>query len=169
MAERLGGGPSRPPARPALASKPYGGLFVSLHKGGQLRGCMGTFALRGSLEECVRTMALAALNDPRFVTMPVTLEELPEVHIEVSLLSEPVPTDDPLSLEVGKHGIIVEQGGASGCFLPQVGGQFGWSAERLLNECCAQKARLPADAWKDPKTKVSLFTAEVISEPAPDR
>lgn len=166
MVDKLSGRSLRRAAQGPLSGEAYGGLFVSLHKDKQLRGCMGTFALSGTLEECVQSMSLAALNDPRFVTMPVTLEELPELQIEISLLSVPVPTEDPLSLEVGKHGIIVEREGRSGCFLPQVGSQFGWSAERLLHECCAQKAHLPAEAWKDPDTKVSLFTAEVISEPA---
>ena len=164
MVERLGSRPKAPCSRPDLPVERYGGLFVSLHRGRQLRGCMGTFSLQGDLASAVESMSVAVINDPRFVTMPVTLEELPELDIEISLLSRPEPTDDPLSLEIGKHGIVVERGGRTGCFLPQVGSQFGWTAERLLSECCAQKAHLPADAWKDPQTRVSLFTAEVLSE-----
>ena len=125
---------------------------------------MGTFSIRDDLARAVESMSVAVLSDPRFVIMPVTLGELPELDIEISLLSRPEPTDDPLSLEIGKHGIVVERGGRTGCFLPQVGPQLGWTAERLLSECCAQKAHLPADAWKDQKTHVSLFTAEVLRE-----
>lgn len=164
MVKRLGGRPNMPSPRPDLPAEGYGGLFVSLHKGRQLRGCMGTFSIQGDLAHAVESMSVAVLNDPRFVTMPVTLEELPALDIEISLLSRPEPTDDPLSLEIGKHGIIVERSGRAGCFLPQVGSQLGWTAERLLSECCAQKAHLPAEAWKDPQTRVSLFTAEVLSE-----
>ncbi|UCG33241.1 MAG: AmmeMemoRadiSam system protein A [Phycisphaerales bacterium] len=164
MVERLGGRPNVSSARRDLPAEGYGGLFVSLHKDKQLRGCMGTFSIPGDLARAVESMSVAVLNDPRFVTMPVTLKDLPELDIEISLLSRPEPTDDPLSLEIGRHGIIVERGGHTGCFLPQVGSQFGWTAERLLSECCAQKAHLPADAWKEPQTRVSLFTAEVLSE-----
>jgi AmmeMemoRadiSam system protein A len=166
MACQLSGERLPPVSGRTLPSEPYGGLFVSLHRGKQLRGCIGTFALRGSLEECVQSVSVGVLGDSRFVDAPVTAQELPQLEVEISLLSKPIPTDDPLSLEPGKHGIIVESRGRSGCFLPQVGSQFGWSAERLLSECCAQKAHLPADAWKDPQTTVSLFTAEVICDRA---
>ena len=166
MAARLSGRRSEAPEASAPGSPSFGGLFVSLHRGRQLRGCIGTFSPRGDLEQTVREMSLAVLTDSRFVKDPVTAAELPELHIEISVLSASVPTKDPLSLEVGRHGVIVEREGRSGCFLPQVGSQQGWSAKRLLTECCTQKAHLPADAWKDPRTQVLLFTAEVFGEPA---
>ncbi len=155
-----------PPAYPVRFGKvpPYGGLFVSLHAGRALRGCIGTFSPRESLEETVRAMSVSVLNDPRFVSKPVTLEELTSLEIEISVLSIPVPTDDPMSLETGRHGVIVEKDGKSGCFLPQVAVQLGWSVERLLEECCVQKAHLPSGAWREPGTRVLLFTAESFSD-----
>jgi uncharacterized protein (TIGR00296 family) len=69
---------------------------------------------------------------------------------------------DPLAFELGKHGIYVRRGLASGCFLPQVATETGWGKEEFLSYCCAHKAGLAADAWKDPQTEVYLFTAEAF-------
>ena len=78
-----------------------GGLFVSLHRGRVLRGCIGTFSPRENLEDTVRAMSVSVLQDPRFVSNPVSLDELTSLEIEISILSIPVPTDDPMSLETG--------------------------------------------------------------------
>ena len=155
-----------PPACPVCIGKApaCGGLFISLHRGRVLRGCMGTFSPREKLEDTVRAMSISVLQDPRFVSKPVSLDELTSLEIEISLLSIPVPTDDPMSLETGRHGVIVERDGKSGCFLPQVAVQLGWSVERLLEECCVQKAHLPDGAWREPGTRVLLFTAESFSD-----
>ena len=88
----------------------------------------------------------------------------PDIDIEISILSAMQRTDDPSSLEPGVHGVYVLKGDASGCFLPQVATEQGWSAEQLLSRCCESKAGLPADAWKEPDTEVFLFTAEVFDE-----
>ena len=71
---------------------------------------------------------------------------------------------NPLDIELGVHGIHVKRGWSSGCFLPQVATETGWSKEEFLSNCCSHKAGLPPDAWKDSKTEVLVFTAEVVEE-----
>ena len=90
--------------------------------------------------------------------------DLPDIEIELSILSKPEETDDPLSLKLGTHGILIENPAGRGCFLPQVAAEFGWSKEEFLTRCCSEKASLPAEAWKQPETRVRLFTVELISE-----
>ncbi len=143
----------------------FGGVFVSLHKGRSLRGCIGTFQPDKPLPEMVQTMAIEAAHDPRFFARPLTAADLPDLDIEISVLSPLQRTNDPLSLELGVHGIYVRRGFRAGCFLPQVATEYGpWTKEEFLSRCCADKAGLPADAWRDPETEVMLFTAEVFSE-----
>jgi len=144
----------------------FGGAFVTLKNAGRLRGCIGRFHPDTGLAETIQKMAVAALNDPRFRDVPVTTDELTSLSIEISVLSPPKPTDDPLSLELGVHGIFIRRGSSSGCFLPQVATEQRWNKEQFLSRCCAGKAGLPANAWKDPDTEVSLFTAEVFGDKA---
>ena len=139
------------------------GCFVTLKNRGRLRGCIGQFTSDGPLVELVAEMAKAsATGDPRFLSDPVTPRELEHLDVEISVLSPLEQTDDPLSLRLGVDGIYIKKGRASGCFLPQVAGEAGWSKEEFLSYCCAHKAGLASDAWKDPKTEVYLFTAEVF-------
>lgn len=140
------------------------GCFVTLKNGDQLRGCIGQFQADRPLIEMVRRMAVSsATQDPRFVGDRITPRELNELHIEISVLSPMEKTDDPLSLELGVHGIYITDGYRSGCFLPQVATETGWSKEEYLDTCCAHKAGLGAGAWKnDPKVSVFLFTADVF-------
>jgi len=149
---------------PKLAAAKFSGAFVTLRKRGQLRGCIGTFSPSGTLPETIAEMAVAATHDPRFVHMPIRPEELDDIDIEISILSPLQRTKDPLSLQPGKHGVYIRRGYRSGCFLPQVATEQGWSAEEFLSRCCDSKAGLPPDAWKDPDTEVYLFTAEVFGE-----
>jgi uncharacterized protein (TIGR00296 family) len=109
-------------------------------------------------------MAVAALSDPRFRSSPVTPQELPQLHIEISVLSRMVRTLEPLLLELGVHGIYIRHGFYGGCFLPQVAVEQMWDRETFLSRCCADKAGLQPDAWKDPETEVYLFTSEVFEE-----
>ena len=112
-------------------------------------------------------MATALIDDamaPSFIFNAPTAAELSEIDLEISVLSPLTPTDDPLSLELGKHGIYIKRGFAGGCFLPQVAAETGWTKEEFLSHCCAGKAGLPADAWKQSDTQVLLFTAEVFGE-----
>ncbi len=153
------------PELPEIETEPgFGGAFVTLKNAGRLRGCIGQFLPATELAETVQQMALSALRDPRFRNNPVTADELDEIDIEISILSPMQRTDDPLSLELGKHGIYIRRGPSAGCFLPQVADETGWSKEEFLSHCCAGKAGMSADAWKDPNTEVYLFTAEVFGE-----
>jgi AmmeMemoRadiSam system protein A len=145
------------------------GCFVTLKNGGQLRGCIGQFIADRPLVNMVLEMAKAsATSDPRFLSDSITPDELPDLNIEISVLSPLKKTADPLSLRLGIDGIYIKRGFASGCFLPQVAEETGWSKEEFLSYCCAHKAGLPDDAWKDPKTEVFLFTAEVFGSPFKD-
>ena len=140
------------------------GAFVTLHKHGKLRGCIGHIIGQGPLYLTVRDMAIAAATqDPRF--QPVSLEELGEIEVEVSVLSKPRKIKHVDEIQLGKHGVIIRQGALhQGVFLPQVANETGWTKEEFLTQLCTQKARLPASCWKDPKTQLEIFTADVFSE-----
>ena len=111
----------------------------------------------------MRTKTASATADSRFFADPVTVEELNSLYIEISVLSPLKRTAEPLSLRLGIDGIYIRMGHLSGCFLPQVATETGWSKEEFLSYCCAHKAGLSADAWKEPETEVYLFTAEAFS------
>ncbi|MBF0478458.1 MAG: AmmeMemoRadiSam system protein A [Candidatus Omnitrophica bacterium] len=140
------------------------GAFVTIHKNGQLRGCIGNIIGQGPLLKTVRDMAIAsATQDPRFE--PVTPAELKDLELEISVLSKPRPIKSVDEIKMGEHGVIVKKNGIRlGIFLPQVATETGWSKEKFLSELCSQKAGLPADAWKDPATTLEIFTAQVFSE-----
>jgi len=139
------------------------GCFVTLKTRGRLRGCIGQFISDRPLIELVVEMAEAsASKDPRFFDHPLTVRDLGNIEIEISVLSPLERTDDPLRLRLGVDGIYIKRGYAAGCFLPQVATETGWSREEFLSFCCSHKAGLPADAWRDPETEVYLFTAEVF-------
>ncbi|MBD3379477.1 MAG: AmmeMemoRadiSam system protein B [Candidatus Omnitrophica bacterium] len=139
------------------------GAFVTLHKKGALRGCIGNMAATGPLCETVKEMAIsAAVKDPRFP--PVTLEEIKDIDIEISALSPMKKIDDPDDIEMGKHGVMVKSGWRSGVYLPQVADETGWTREEFMNSLCAHKAGLPADHWKTGKCDIYVFTAEVFGE-----
>jgi AmmeMemoRadiSam system protein A len=139
------------------------GCFVTLKNKGRLRGCIGRFISDIPLIELVVEMAKAsATGDSRFFADPITADELEQVDVEISVLSPLIRTNQPLSLRLGVDGIYIKQGRASGCFLPQVATETGWTKEEFLSYCCSHKAGIASDAWKDPETEVSLFTAEVF-------
>lgn len=142
------------------------GAFVTLHTHGDLRGCIGCFVARQPLWQVVREMAAAsATQDPRFFGMPLRPSELDDLSIEISVLSPLRRIKDPMTeIELGTHGIYVKRGFHSGCFLPQVAQETGWTKEEFLANCCAGKAGMAPDAWKDPGTEVYVFTAEIIGE-----
>ncbi len=139
------------------------GCFVTLKNRGRLRGCIGKFVSDVPLIELIVEMAKSSTtSDPRFFADPISPRELDQLDVEISVLSPLKRTDDPMSLRLGVDGIYIKKGPMSGCFLPQVTTETGWSKEDFLSYCCAHKAGLPADAWKDPATEVYLFTAEVF-------
>ncbi len=139
------------------------GCFVTLKNAEKLRGCIGQFTSEKPLIELVVEMAKASsTGDPRFFGDPITADELEQLDIEISVLSPLQRTDEPLSLRLGIDGIYIKKSFASGCFLPQVATETGWNKEQFLSYCCAHKAGLAPDAWKDPDTEVYLFTADVF-------
>jgi AmmeMemoRadiSam system protein A len=141
------------------------GCFVTLKNKGELRGCIGQFTSDKPLIELVSDMAVAAATgDPRFLHEPITPKEVNDLDIEISVLSPLKKTTEPLSLRLGIDGIYIKKGYTSGCFLPQVATETGWSKEEFLSYCCAHKAGLKPDAWKDKNTQVFLFTADIIEE-----
>lgn len=151
------------PIRPIIKGR-FGGVFVTFWNAKKLRGCVGTFVLTNDIAAAVEDMTAASLGDSRFVSRPIELTEMPRIKIEISVLSEPELTIDPSSLIPGVHGVVVRRGTQSGCFLPKVATDRGWSAEEFLGHCCTMKAGLPRDAWRDSETEVQLFRADVLSE-----
>jgi len=150
-------------ARPQIEGR-FGGVFVTFWSGRNLRGCTGTFAPTIDLAATIGEVTRSSLADARFESDPITATELPDLEIEISLLTDPQPTQDPLSLIPGRHGIIVRRGGRSGCFLPRTALERGWTAAQFLSYCCTMKAGLDAEAWSDPETQVLLFTADSFRE-----
>lgn len=141
------------------------GCFVTLKNRGELRGCIGQFISEAPLIELASEMAVAATTgDARFFADRITPQEVKELDIEISVLSPLKKTSDPLSLRLGVDGIYIKRDYASGCFLPQVATETGWSKEEFLSYCCEHKAGLKPDAWKDKDTEVYLFTADIIEE-----
>jgi hypothetical protein len=142
---------------------PASGVFVTLKKRGELRGCLGTLdCYAGLLSEVVRCAADAASRDLRFP--PVTRLELAEVAIQISVLG-PLEPIDPLyagAFSIGTHGLMVEKGRRRGLLLPQVAVEWAWTAEQFLRQTCL-KAGLSADAWQV-GAMVYRFDAEVFGD-----
>ena len=138
------------------------GAFVTLRKHGELRGCIGHVQTTAPLYKTVQECAVAAaLSDPRF--RPVTPDEPPLLHMEISVLSTPVEIP-PDQIVIGEHGLIITQGWRRGLLLPQVPVTWHWDREQFLEETCL-KAGLSPDAWKK-GARIEAFTAEVFEEPA---
>jgi AmmeMemoRadiSam system protein A len=136
------------------------GAFVSLHRRGMLRGCIGYVEAVAPLAQAVQDMALsAAFQDPRFD--PLTAEELDELEIEISVLTPFEKITDPESIEVGLHGLMIRKGSFSGLLLPQVPVQFGWDRQTFISQTC-QKAGLRPDAWQDSDIEFFIFSAEIF-------
>jgi AmmeMemoRadiSam system protein A len=151
------------PERLDIELPPASGVFVTVKRRGELRGCLGTLQSSGSLVDDVnRCAADAASEDPRFP--PVSPGELQEVSLELSVLG-PLEEIDPHSEQavvIGQHGLVVEQGRQRGLLLPQVATEWGWTTEQFLRQTCV-KAGLPGDAWRAGAT-VYRFSAEVFGE-----
>ncbi|MGH7644614.1 MAG: AmmeMemoRadiSam system protein A [Gemmatimonadales bacterium] len=140
------------------------GAFVTLSADGALRGCIGRVVPDRPLAALVRDMAVAAArDDPRFP--PVVAEELSGVRLEISVLTAPAPLAAvlPELVVIGRDGLIVRRGEASGLLLPQVAAEHGWRPDLFLAAAC-RKAGLAGDAWREPGTEVLTFQAEVFGE-----
>jgi len=137
------------------------GIFVTIHRSGELRGCIGTLEVDTPLKDIVVQMAKSsAFKDPRFP--PLTQREYSEIDIEISVLSAPYKITSSEEVEVGKHGIIISKGYRRGLLLPQVATERNWDRETFLNHTCL-KAGLPEDAWRG-DVIIELFEAEVFGE-----
>ena len=137
------------------------GAFVSLHKGGMLRGCIGFIAAENPLYQTVIDVAVsAALRDSRFPT--VSADELRECDIEISVLTPLERVEDIEEIEVGRDGLIISDSFHSGLLLPQVATNYGWDREEFLAHTCV-KAGLPPDAWRGDVT-IERFQAQVFDE-----
>lgn len=138
------------------------GVFVTLKKGGRLRGCIGRIIPGDEpLWQAARDMAIAAASeDDRFA--PVSKDELKDLEYEISVLSAPEKIDDWHKIELGRHGVIARKGLRGGVFLPQVAVETGWDKEEFLSQLCSQKAGLPASCYKDDSVELKIFTAQVF-------
>jgi AmmeMemoRadiSam system protein A len=138
------------------------GAFVTLTQGGGVRACVGRLAAKTPLWATVRDMAIAAaVEDPR--SEPLTEEDLPQIEIEISVLSPLRRVPGPDQIDVAKHGVLIELAGRSGVFLPQVARKSGWSRDVLLNELCEKKAGLPREAWRH-GGRLYVFTVQEFHE-----
>jgi AmmeMemoRadiSam system protein B/AmmeMemoRadiSam system protein A len=136
------------------------GAFVTIHKRGQLRGCIGYIEGRGPLHKTIEEMAeAAAFRDPRFT--PVKERELPELELEISVLTPLKKIKDVDEVQVGKHGIYIKKGWYAGLLLPQVATEYGWDRQAFLEHTC-QKAGLPSNAWKEKDTEIYIFSADIF-------
>jgi len=140
------------------------GVFVTLHKAGRLRGCIGCLEGRESLETLIyRYARIAAFQDNRFPAL--TEEELPLIDLEITLLSPFVKVKNLEDIEIGTHGLYLTKGYYSGLFLPQVPVEQHWGLEEYLQNLCL-KAGLPPNSWTSEGAQLFMFTGEIIQEKA---
>lgn len=138
------------------------GHFVSLHKAGHLRGCMGVIECDEALWHSLpRTARTAAFEDPRFPALKP--HEWPQCQLELSILTQPRAVEGPAHIQLGRHGIILERRGRRALFLPQVASEQGWTLEETLSHL-AVKAGLAPDAWRNADCRFLCFEAQVIDE-----
>ncbi len=141
------------------------GVFVTLKKHGDLRGCIGLIQGVEPLGDAIKEMAVAAATrDPRFP--PVTLEELKEIDVEISVLSPLMPVTSLDEIVVGRDGLLLKKGFRSGVLLPQVPTEYGWDRDTFLEHLCL-KAGLPPGSHRSPDVQLLRFTAEVFGEKEP--
>ena len=137
------------------------GVFVTLHLENKLRGCMGHVVSNTPLYHEVQVVSLkSAFEDPRF--KPVGKEEVESIQIEISVISPFEKINSPNEVNIGVHGLVLQNGGRSGLFLPQVPIEQGWNLTTYVTELC-RKAQCPISVLDEPKTELFRFTAEVFS------
>ena len=129
----------------------------------ELRGCRGEVFARYPLWESVhRVSILSAIDDPRFP--PMTAAEVPDIHIEINVLTPLRLARSPEEVIVGRHGVMIRKGERGGLFLPQVPVEQGWDRAEYLSTLCWMKAGLPADAWRRQDVQLYIFEAEIFEE-----
>jgi AmmeMemoRadiSam system protein A len=159
---QLTGKPAPPVKSASAVLEEPRGAFVSLHRRGQLRGCIGYIEAVKPLLQTVREMApAAAFQDPRF--RPLQAGELADLEIEISVLTPMHLIKSTDEIEVGKHGLYIVRGLNRGLLLPQVATQYHWDRLAFLEQTC-YKAGLPPDAWKDPHTQIYIFSADIFAD-----
>ena len=148
------------------------GVFVTLNKANDLRGCVGFPTPEKKLYQSLVDAAIAsATADPRFP--PIKYEELKDISFEVTVLTPPVEVkventlDYPSKIKVGRDGLIVKWEFGSGLLLPQVPIEWGWNEEEFLNHTC-EKAGAPQDCWKRKETKILRFEGIIFKETSPN-
>ncbi len=138
------------------------GVFVTLTIERRLRGCIGyIISDRPVIDTIFDAARHAAFEDPRFA--PLTEAELKKAEIEISILSVPFPMNNYEEIEIGKHGLILEEKGRRGLLLPQVPVENKMNRDQYLDAIC-EKTGFPAGYWKNKQLKINLFTADVFSE-----
>lgn len=138
------------------------GIFVTLKKHGELRGCIGFVKGVEPLSQAIQEMAIAAAtHDPRFP--PVEAEELSEIHIEISVLSPMVEVKEISEIKIGRDGLMLMKGRHSGLLLPQVPVEWGWEVDEFLDNLCL-KAGLPPGSHLSKDAKLLKFSARIFAE-----
>jgi len=161
LARRLSGQTAPAPGGLGPVAQQERGVFVTLKKRGNLRGCIGRMIPDKPLHELAGVVALqSALEDPRF--RPVTFDELKELEIEISVLTPMAPVPGADHIVVGRDGVLIRKGDRSAVFLPQVAPEQGWGRDEMLEHLCL-KAGLPPGSWKE-GAKLLTFQAVVFSE-----
>ena len=154
-----------PPASTSTTLNQERGAFTTLHKNGDLRGCIGYTSAAKPLYITVRdTATLAAMRDPRF--SQVTAAELPSLSYEISVLSPLRRVTDVQQIRIGEHGLLMKNGDSEGLLLPQVPTEQKWDRQTFLQQTCV-KAGMRTDCWKDENTDIFMFTAVVFPEEKP--
>jgi len=144
-----------------LAPDVHRGAFVSIFHDGELRGCLGRLNSPLPIARLVAELAQdVADSDPRFAR--VTPQELAGIGFEISVLTREREIQSVDEIEVGRHGLIVEQGTSRGLLLPQVPTEHGWDRDGFLDHACL-KAGLPSDAWRR-GAHIFVFEAQVFGE-----
>jgi MEMO1 family protein len=138
------------------------GAFVTLTIGGDLRGCIGYIRAYKPLYETIAEMAVqAAFHDPRFE--PLSSREFDSVELEISVLTPMIQVTDPGEIKVGRDGLYIVKGYASGLLLPQVATDYNWDRDTFLDQTCL-KAGLPPGTWKNKGTEIYKFQADIFGE-----
>jgi len=138
------------------------GVFVSLSEAGKPRGAIGTLTAERPIYKTIQEMSVAAASrDPR--AKPLKLDELDGIVIEISVIGPETAIKDPAEIRVGEHGVSVTARGKRAIFLPQAVAAEGWTAEQALGKT-AEKAGLPAEAWRDADAQLAVFGAQVFDE-----